>query len=146
MSAFTYDDPIDNCTGTTTYQADQTNGNTLPNFIAFDSNSLVFTIYSSDYSDADTYNIRVTFTLSTTYIDLSDTLTFTVTAKTPAVTNYSVSTNTAPYFASALTDQTVKAGNTLEYKLPNILDLEGDDYIVTVDTGSASVFSSYDTA
>lgn len=73
-------------------------------------------------------------------------MTFTVTAKTPVVTNFTVSTNTAPYFASALADQTVKAGNTLEYKLPNILDLEGDDYTVTVDTGSASVFSSYDTA
>jgi hypothetical protein len=57
--------------------------------------------------------------------------------------DFVVYSNTAPTLDGSLVDQSVNAGSSVSYSLPDSSDAEGDNVVMTVSLGSASTFVSY---
>ena len=117
-----------------TYTAKLSNGNSLPNFISFDSSTRTFSISSSSITDTGTYTILIS-----AYLTLNTAMTSTSALTWTLIVKSSTTTQT-PYFYTSLTDQSLKAGSFLIYSLPTVVSPNGYSYTITLDGGSASSF------
>jgi len=56
-----------------------------------------------------------------------------------------VNVNLAPYWVDSVPSTiTVYEGDAFKYTLPSLIDVEGDDFVISVDVGSAIIFLTYD--
>eukprot|EP00347_Sterkiella_histriomuscorum_P007711 403347856 len=100
-----------------------------------------FEVFTNDSSHLGINKVSITWTFKINYsIEINETLDWFVNVLAP-LDQYSIK-NTAPKFVSELKDQEVKAGESLIVFLPQVLDIENDNWVIVLDAGDAIIFSS----
>eukprot|EP00347_Sterkiella_histriomuscorum_P019607 403340988 len=142
MFSFNFDAFIKSpsCPQSVTYTAFELGKSSLPKFITFDALKRQFEIYSKDNTFAMTYYLVVRGRTS----DPSNPLTYTSQEDLNITLEVTPNTNTEPpSFKIPLEDQIIIVNKQKTYKLPSVIDPDGDNYLIGVQLGQQSTWIEY---
>eukprot|EP00347_Sterkiella_histriomuscorum_P021188 403334911 len=107
----------------------------------FNSIQKKFQVSTNDSAYVGLNKVKIIWTLKMNYgLEFNETIDWYVNVLA-LLDEYSIK-NTAPKFASELKDQEVKAGESLTVYLPQVTDLENDNFVIVLDAGDAIIFST----
>ena len=129
------------------YSVTQADGSALDSFIGYDvaASTVDFSVYSVDNLKAGSYTLLIT--LNAVFYDSSSGVQVTSSSDSYSCSLevLEASVNFAPIFVDPLPELlSVEAGQSLAYTVPQIEDLEGDDFVLSCNLGNATSFVTFD--